>query len=164
MPWGENCVREVPNTPRHLCRKKIGPNFLRAGRQMPPLLVLLIINNTTKASASDEGFHTFKKRNGQDDAQKGSSNRPVGQPKEGSKTPIWQARNHSNKQPQRIFQYLASTIAPRAYAFLSRRCFFCCSRIFKSSYGKVKQDPREGRMTTEEEVGWRQEQGGTGKT
>ena len=90
---------------------------------MPCLSLLLIINNQSEARASDGQLHTFTTRHGQDDARKGSSNRPVGQPKEGSKTPIWQARNHSNKQPQRIFQHLASTIALRAYAFLSRMCF-----------------------------------------
>ena len=77
---------------------------------MPPLSLLLIINNTTKPRTSDGQLHTFTTRHGQDDARKGSSNRPVGQPKKGSKTLIGQALNHSNRKPQRIFQHLASTI------------------------------------------------------
>ena len=99
---------------------------------MPPLSLLLIINNTTNARASDGQLHTFTTRHGQDDARKGSSNRPVGQPKEGSKTPIWQARNHSNKQPQRIFQHLASTIAFRTHCFSFRMCMF-----FVPGYSRV---------------------------
>ena len=99
---------------------------------MPCAYVLLIINNTVEPRASDGQFHTFTTRHGQDDARKGSSNRPVGQPKEGSKTPIWQARNHSNKQPQRIFQHLASTIALRTHCFSFRMCMF-----FVPGYSRV---------------------------
>ena len=85
MPLGENCVREVPNTPRHLCRKNKAIWYDNAVSDAPRL-VSVIINNRMKRKTSDRQSRTFEKRHGQDDARKASSYRPAGQPKKGSKT------------------------------------------------------------------------------